>query len=221
MFFNITGAIYIGGAGAVIIGGLYWKRGTTPAAWAAMITGSTLAVTGVIIKQKNPDFRLTGQEMAFIAMISATTVYVLVSLLGPKTVANMDRLLHRGAYAPEDEKNNSTIQPTTGWRSLLPAKDYTLSDKIIYYVVIWGWPLVWFIIFAIITCYNLFFDLSYDWWMRFWKYYILFLFCMSILVAFWLTIGGLKDLKAMFRTLSTKMRDSSDDGMVRARKKTK
>ena len=36
MFFAITATIYSGGAGSVIIGGLYWKRGTTAGAWAAM-----------------------------------------------------------------------------------------------------------------------------------------------------------------------------------------
>ena len=28
MYFALTGAIFLGGAGSVIIGGLYWKRGT-------------------------------------------------------------------------------------------------------------------------------------------------------------------------------------------------
>ncbi len=51
MFFAITGAIFIGGAGAVIIGGLYWNRGTTAAAWTAMLLGSTLAVSGIVLQQ--------------------------------------------------------------------------------------------------------------------------------------------------------------------------
>ena len=37
MFLALTGAIFVGGAGSAIIGGLYWKRGTTAAAWTAMV----------------------------------------------------------------------------------------------------------------------------------------------------------------------------------------
>ncbi|WP_269541051.1 sodium:solute symporter family protein [Cerasicoccus fimbriatus] len=48
MFFALTGSIYVGGAGIVIIGGLYSRRGTTIGAWAAMITGATLGVTGFL-----------------------------------------------------------------------------------------------------------------------------------------------------------------------------
>lgn len=51
MYFQITGAIFMGGVGSAIIGGLYWKRGTTLAAWCAMITGSVLATTGVVLIQ--------------------------------------------------------------------------------------------------------------------------------------------------------------------------
>jgi Na+/proline symporter len=48
MFFAITGAIWTGGAGIVIVGGLYWKRGTTFAAFCALIIGSGIATTGAI-----------------------------------------------------------------------------------------------------------------------------------------------------------------------------
>ncbi len=50
MFFAITGAIYIGGAGSLIIGGLYWKRGSTSGAWVALTTGWVIAVSGMILK---------------------------------------------------------------------------------------------------------------------------------------------------------------------------
>lgn len=51
MFLALTGSIFVGGAGSAIIGGLYWKRGTTAGAWTAMIAGMSLAVFGVVVKQ--------------------------------------------------------------------------------------------------------------------------------------------------------------------------
>ncbi|MFH1571711.1 MAG: hypothetical protein ABIL09_27220 [Gemmatimonadota bacterium] len=51
MFFAVTGAIFLGGAGACIIGGLYWKRGTTRGAWAAMASGSVLSVAALAVQQ--------------------------------------------------------------------------------------------------------------------------------------------------------------------------
>ncbi len=51
MFLAITGAIFVGGAGSAIIGGLYWKRGTTAAAWTAMLAGMSLSGFGIIVKQ--------------------------------------------------------------------------------------------------------------------------------------------------------------------------
>ena len=51
MFLALTGAIFVGGAGSAIIGGLYWRRGTTAGAWAAMVAGMTLAGFGVVVKQ--------------------------------------------------------------------------------------------------------------------------------------------------------------------------
>jgi SSS family solute:Na+ symporter len=51
MFFALTGALYLGGAGAVIIGGLYWPRGTAAGAWAAMIIGVFFAAVGFFCTQ--------------------------------------------------------------------------------------------------------------------------------------------------------------------------
>ena len=51
LYFAVTAAIFSGGCGAVIIGGLYWDRGTTAAAWTAMIVGAVIGVGGTLVKQ--------------------------------------------------------------------------------------------------------------------------------------------------------------------------
>lgn len=51
MFFAITGTIYLGGAGSAIIGGLYWRRGTTAGAWAAMLFGCIGGLGGFLIQK--------------------------------------------------------------------------------------------------------------------------------------------------------------------------
>ena len=50
MFFTITGAIWAG-AGVVITLGLYWKRGTTAGAYAALVSGAVIALSGILAQQ--------------------------------------------------------------------------------------------------------------------------------------------------------------------------
>jgi solute:Na+ symporter, SSS family len=55
MFWALTGAIYIGGAGACIIGGLYWRKGTAAGAWWAMFTGVGMAAAGFFLQHQWKD----------------------------------------------------------------------------------------------------------------------------------------------------------------------
>jgi SSS family solute:Na+ symporter len=214
MFCALTASVFVGGAGSVIIGGLYWKRGSTLAAWAAMITGAIVSLTGLVIKQIEPDFPLTGQELSFVAMTMCVPTYVLVSLLGPRHEHNMDRLLHRGRYAVRGETALSLRDAHTWMERLGFSKDFTGSDKVITYVTV-GWPLVWTLIFIAVTAYNLFVrDLSTEAWTAYWHGWTWFILVCAIIVTAWFTIGGFVDLRNLFRDLRARTVDVRDDGRV-------
>lgn len=125
MYFQLTGAIFLGGAGSVILGGLYWKHGSSEGAWAGMTTGLVCAVTGIVtrnviwpyylpswrseyadtawIQALPEDFPYNGTQMAFFSAIIAILAYVIFSLLSRRPPANMEKLLHRGKYAVQGD----------------------------------------------------------------------------------------------------------------------
>lgn len=214
MFFALTGAIFAGGSGAVIIGGLYWKRGNTAAAWAAMTTGSVLAVGGILVRQWNPAFPLNGQWLMFVAMCASVAMYVSVSLLGRHEDFDMDRMLHRGAYAVKEDTVVSAAKPVRGFNALVGISDeFTLSDKVIYYATI-GWTVLWSVVFLVGTAYNLVVDVPTSSWAQYWKFYVLFSLVLGVGVTIWFTIGGVINFRQLAKDLQRATRDDTDDGMV-------
>ncbi|MFO7446444.1 MAG: hypothetical protein R6W90_08755 [Ignavibacteriaceae bacterium] len=214
LYFAITAAIFVGGSGAVIIGGLYWKRGTTTAAWSTLIVGSVVSVTGIILQQIFPDFPINGQYFWAISMGSSMLVYVLVSLLGKRQDFNMDKMLHRGKYAIKEETVIVDQVPVKGLKMLGMGKEFTRGDKIIY-LTAYVWTFVWVIVFIVGTIYNFAGEVSNSSWMAFWKTFILINLAASFLVIIWFTIGGIKDFKDMLYRLKNMIRDHTDDGSVR------
>jgi SSS family solute:Na+ symporter len=213
MFCALTASVFVGGAGAAIIGGLYWGRGTTPAAWSAMITGMVASLAGIVIKQVEPDFFLTGQEMSFVAIVLAIVVYVAVSLLGPRAVHDMDRLLHRGRYAIPGESTDTWQDARTLWEKLGFSRDFTGSDRLVTYVTL-SWPVVWTVVFVVVTIYVLTAGISDETWLAYWYGWTWFVLCCAAVVTLWFTIGGALDLKLLFRQLRGRAADPTDDGRV-------
>lgn len=235
MFCALTASVFVGGAGAVIIGGLYWKRGTTRAAWAAMLTGTTTSLIGLGLKQVAPETleavsahrflnwlataglylqnHVTGQEMSFFAIALAVTAYVSVSLFGPQAVHNMDRLLHRGVYAVAADVTEGDDRPPTWWEKLGFSREFTGADRVITYISV-GWPLFWTAVFIVVTTYNLMVPVPAGSWLRFWHGWTWFILGCAVLVTAWFTIGGFRDLRDLFRLMRSRRADATDDGRV-------
>lgn len=231
LFFAITAAIFSGGSGAVIIGGLYWEKGTTKAAWTAIIIGALISVGGVLVKQVSVDWlsdtssyaqlknildiirNINGQEYWGISMGASAFSYVLVSLMDNAEPFNMDKLLNRGSYAIEGEKKIINEDTELGWKIFLMGEEFTKGDKLIY-ILNYVWTGIWTLVFIIGTFYNLSNDVSDSSWMSFWKNYIYIFIVISILIIVWFTIGGFRDLKIMMNKLKTGQRDHGDDGWV-------
>ena len=214
LFFAITGAIFAGGSGAVLIGGLYWKRGTTEAAWAAMITGSSIAVGGIIIHQLVDDFPVNGQEFWGIAMAASTIVYVAVSLLGPKRSFDLDRILHRGRYSLEGEMEIVDAAPSRGFRVLGMGREFTPGDRVLY-LVTYVWVGAWTLVFIVGTVISLTREVEDAAWAGFWQAYVYLMVAVSGIVVAWFAIGGFRDIRQMLKRLAVMRRDDRDDGWVR------
>ena len=56
MFITITTSIWLGGAGPVMIFGLYSRFGTTTGAWASLSCGSGVAISGMILQRNWADY---------------------------------------------------------------------------------------------------------------------------------------------------------------------
>ena len=231
LFFAITAAIFAGGSGAVIIGGLYWRRGTTAAAWTAMIVGAVVSVGGVLVKQipsgwlfdlssmgqlKNVLIyirNINGQEYWGISMGLSALSYVGVSLALKHEPFNMDKLLNRGEYAIEGETKVISETTELGWKIFLMGKEFTRTDRLIY-ILNYAWTGIWTLVFIIGTVYNISNEVSDASWMAFWKKYIYIQAIIALITIVWFSIGGFKDLKVMMSKLKTDYRDHGDDGWV-------
>ncbi|MBL4702455.1 MAG: hypothetical protein JKX85_14490 [Phycisphaeraceae bacterium] len=257
MFFSITGAIYIGGAGSCILGGLYWKHGHTMGAWAALTIGMLFAISSILLRQgwepvvypllvesapgflksmtwclhgisNNvpginwevvPDkFPINSQWMYLFSILGAGSGYIICSVVawkfGNRQPHDMERMLHRGQWAIQGEHEHKVTKPVTGFKAILPTEEFTRGDKIIYYGKL-IWALGWFFVFVVGTIYNLIYpDVSDQAWATFWLVFLCINIPIAVLTVIWFLIGGLIDLKDLYKTLSTMKRDERDVGII-------
>ncbi|SDU18015.1 solute:Na+ symporter, SSS family [Verrucomicrobium sp. GAS474] len=220
MWWSVTTAIYVGGVGAAIIGGLYWKKGTAAGAWAALFAGSTLSVGGIIARQMNPHFPLNGVQISFSVTFISILLYVVVSLLTNKGDFNMDRLLHRGAYAiAEDPKTtgDAPSQAKRHWLSRLIGIDENFSKGDKWTAgLLFAWSLCFTLLFIVGTTWNYLSPWPKTVWPSFWHVVGFgFPVFFAIVTGIWFTWGGVRGIGRFFTHLGGERVNHLDDGTVR------
>jgi Na+/proline symporter len=224
MYFLLTGTIYLGGSGAVIIGGLYWKRGTTAGAYAAMISGCSVALLGITLQavwpkipallELAPKFPLNGAWLAMVAYATSIVSYILVSLATCREPVDLDRFLHRGAHAIPGETTGPKNAGLSRWRQVLGfTRDFTRGDRFIYYFKL-GWTALWTLVFVVGTIGGLTVGFSKNAWGSFWLCVVIASAVMGSVTVVWFLWGGVKDMRDLLVALRNPNRDLSDDGQL-------
>lgn len=253
LWWTVTEAIFVSGAGVAIIAGLYWARGTASGAWVGLLVGSVLAVTGIgtelfvnrtaqdvlpwlhrilaniglerTLDNGSTKFFLNGVWVAFIASLCAIACYVVVSLFTCRKPHNMDKLLHRGAYAVASDAN--PVVKTAKKRSLFYRlvmfgidEQFSRADRWIT-ISITLWSMFWFAIFVVGSCVYLFYRWPDSVWATYWLWTGIYLpLAIGVGTTFWFTIGCTKDMVVFFRRLKAERVDAHDDGSVKSEERS-
>ncbi|WP_197673030.1 hypothetical protein [Verrucomicrobium sp. GAS474] len=220
MWWALTCAIYVGGVGAAIIGGLYWKKGTTAGAWTALFVGSTLAVSGIVWRHLDAHCPLNGAQISFGTCLIAMSLYVIVSLLTHREDFNMDRLLHRGAYAKAPEPGHEIVavaarKPLGLSRLIGFDENFSLGDKWIA-GALFAWSSLFSVLFVVGTIWNYIAPWPAAFWGSFWHVVGLgFPIFFAVVTGIWFTWGGVRGIRDFFRRFRLERNNPLDDGTVK------
>ncbi len=221
-FQAITGTIWLGGAGAIMLGGLYSRFGTTAGAYAALISGGLLGVADLVVpklwEQHHADkFPINGQWLALFGSLVSLSLYLLVSFAtgGRQRPFNLEKMLHRGIYSGGTHDHDALSTPTKRWQEMLGlGKEFSPGDRVLA-IVFAVYTFGWWAIFLAISLLHFQFGLITDlFWQRFWHGYILAQLIACVPIIIWFTVGGVLDIRALVRALQTAVRNPLDDGRV-------
>lgn len=184
LYMAVTGAIFLGWSGTVIIGGLYWRRGTTRAAWTTALVGSVFTLTSFLLQRMNDVFTGSGGTRAFFgwfdwagvegvreaaAAVAAhmpdgkeimgltmalCVLTYVVVSVLEKRSFDLDALLHRGRHAVDGEVESTGGRVSRLGRLLAFTPEHTRGDRVVACLTA-GLIVGWFLVFVAGTAWAL------------------------------------------------------------------
>ena len=153
-------------------------------------------------------------------MILGIGLYIIVSLLTCREPFNMDRMLHRGQYKREGNRDDTVkkrLTPKSILISLLGInEEYTRGDKILAWsVFIYSFGWIFLVTFVVILIWNWISPWSDTGWANwFFINNIIVAGIIGVVSTIWFAIGTTIDLKRLFQRLKEKEVDVLEDGRV-------
>jgi SSS family solute:Na+ symporter len=200
MFMFISASLCTSAAGVVLLGGIYWRRATTMAAWVTMITGAVLSVLGFIGRSYYPNILPDGSVITFWISVICIGLYVIVSYLDKDPRFDLNEMLNR--------KQTAHTRRWWQWASEVPK-----GDRILISIIVGGIT-VFLAVYISVCVYNLCYSTPTSTWVSFWHIYLYTMFALGSAFLVWITIGGIRDLFRLFNNLKTEEVNEHDDGSV-------
>lgn len=172
-----------------------------------------------IVWQIDPvKFPVNSYEIYFLSMMFGIAAYVIGSLLTYRKPYDLDRMLHRGKYSDGESFENTT--PWT-WRNVVGKligidDEYTKGDKVIAWSV-FGYSIVYQFLLAFVgvLVWNWISPWPAEWWSM---YFFITVIIVGIIVGavstVWFMVGGIIDMRRLFKDLSKRVDNPLDDGWV-------
>lgn len=175
----------------------------------------------IVWKMDAIKFPINSMEIFFFSMVAGVIAYIAGSWLTYKEPYNLDRLFHRGIYSDNPEEQEAPKQKISVWNWVYTqligiTSEYTRGDKVIAWsVFIYSLVYSFGIMFCGVLVWNLFFPFSTDAWA---VYFFITIIGVALVVGavstVWFLIGGLIDMRALFRDLEARIANPLDDGRV-------
>lgn len=161
---------------------------------------------------------INGQQFATGTVVCTFLGYIIISLLTCKENFDMDRMLHRGKHAIDSE--NEPLHPLKKgfvWGKLIGIDEhFSRGDKILS-VTTFCWSMIWQVIAICILLWWIFVGrLSDGWWFNYTMITgVAIPMVLALITTIWFTIGTIRDLVRLFKSLKHARHNTADDGTVR------
>ena len=173
----------------------------------------------IIWRMKAHKFPINSMEINFIIMILCLIAYIIGSLVTYKAPFNLDRLLHRGIYDTDGDKQQEKFRWTFKniFQSLIGiTPEYTRGDKLITWsVFIYTFFYKFLIAFVLVVIWNIFSPWKPEWWgTYFFVIYLAVPLVSAFITTIWFFIGGVLDIRNLFKDLRKRIDNPLDNGQV-------